>query len=123
MNGKRFNQYCTWFIILIMKKERLAGILCHPTSFPSAFGIGDIGDVAFDFLSVLAENHIRLWQILPLGPTGYGDSPYASRSTFAGNELLISIKSLYLSGYLELEDILSVGRMTAKGLTTGRLRR
>lgn len=102
------------------KKERLCGILCHPTSFPSPYGVGDIGENAFEFVSVLAENHIRLWQILPLGPTGFGDSPYAARSTFAGNELLISIKNLYIAGYLELEDILSVDEVKSERVDYGK---
>lgn len=89
-----------------MSKDRLTGILVHPTSFPSAYAVGDLGENAYSFIDEAARNHVRLWQVLPLGPTGYGDSPYASRSTFAGNELLIDIRSLYMDGYLEIEDIM-----------------
>lgn len=89
-----------------MSKDRYMGILLHPTSFYSPFGVGDLGDEAHSFIDIAAENKVKIWQILPLGPTGYGDSPYASRSTFAGNELLIDLKSLYLDGYLEIEDIM-----------------
>ena len=89
-----------------MSKDRYMGILLHPTSFYSPFGVGDLGDEARSFIDLARENKVKLWQILPLGPTGYGDSPYASRSTFAGNELLIDLKELYLEGYLELEDIM-----------------
>lgn len=89
-----------------MSKDRYMGILIHPTSFYSPYGVGDLGDEAHAFIDIAYENKIRLWQVLPLGPTGYGDSPYASRSTFAGNELLIDLKALYLEGYLELEDIM-----------------
>ena len=91
---------------LIMSKERYMGILIHPTSFYSPFAVGDLGDEAHAFIDIASENKIRLWQVLPLGPTGYGDSPYAPRSTFAGNELLIDLKALYLDGYLEIEDIM-----------------
>lgn len=91
-----------------MSKNRKTGILIHPTSFPTKWGIGDFGESAYEFIDKASENHVRLWQILPLGPTGYGDSPYAARSTFAGNELLIDLMDLYLSGYLEIEDVMDV---------------
>ena len=81
-----------------MKKStsgiRRCGVLIHPTSFPSPFGIGDLGIEARQTLHALSSAGVTLWQILPLGPTGYGDSPYAARSTFAGNELLIDLRSL-----------------------------
>ncbi len=73
---------------------RRCGVLLHPTSFPSPFGIGDFGIEARKTLLMLSRAGVSLWQILPLGPTGYGDSPYAARSTFAGNELLIDLRSL-----------------------------
>ena len=78
----------------------------HPTSLPSKHGIGSLGDEAFQFLDLLEKTSVSLWQILPLGPTGYGDSPYAARSSFAGNELLIDLKSLAYDGYLDVEDVL-----------------
>lgn len=94
-------------IILPMSKNiRKAGVLLHPTSIPTKYGIGDFGENAYKIIDLFSNNNISLWQVLPLGPTGYGDSPYASRSTFAGNELLIDIKLLYLDGYLDLEDVL-----------------
>ncbi len=74
-----------------MKFPRSAGVLLHPTSLPSANGIGDLGPDAFRFLDRLVEAGVTLWQVLPLGPTGYGDSPYQSFSAFAGNPLLIHI--------------------------------
>ncbi len=74
--------------------KRFCGVLLHPTSFPSPYGIGDLGIEARKILSLMSQAGIHLWQILPLGPTGYGDSPYSSRSCFAGNELLIDIRSL-----------------------------
>lgn len=80
----------------------------HPTSLPSQFGVGSLGDEAKEFIDVLAKTHVSLWQILPLGPTGYGDSPYAARSTFAGNELLIDLKSLACEGYLDLDEMYAI---------------
>lgn len=70
--------------------NRKSGVLVHPTSFPSKYGIGDLGKEAYDFIDFLAKSSQSLWQILPFGPTSFGDSPYQSFSTFAGNELLIS---------------------------------
>lgn len=85
--------------------ERLSGVLAHPTSFPSAFGIGDLGPSAYDFVDFLQKSEQRLWQVLPLGPTSYGDSPYQSFSTFAGNTLLISPEFLLKEGYLTADDM------------------
>lgn len=73
-----------------MKFPRSAGILLHPTSLPGPHGIGDLGAEALRFLDWLAECGVSLWQVLPLGPTGYGDSPYQCFSAFAGNPLLIA---------------------------------
>lgn len=87
-------------------KEKKTGVLLHITSLPSDYGIGDLGKEAYSFADSLKKNKISLWQILPTGPTGFGDSPYASRSAFAGNELFISPERLYLDGYLDLMDIL-----------------
>lgn len=82
-------------ILIPMKQNiRKCGILIHPTSFNSPFGIGDLGAEARSALSTLAKAKISLWQILPLGPTGFGDSPYSCRSCFAGNELLIDLRQL-----------------------------
>jgi len=81
--------------------QRKAGILLHPTSLPGKFGIGDFGPTAYQFLNFLARSGQRLWQVLPLGPTGYGNSPYQSPSAFAGNTLLISLDKLFEQGLLE----------------------
>ena len=75
-----------------MDFSRKSGVLLHPTSLPSKEGIGTLGEYAYKFVDWLKEANQSLWQILPLGPTGYGDSPYASFSTFAGNPLLIDLK-------------------------------
>lgn len=77
-----------------MLTERSAGILLHPTSLPSRFGIGDLGNDAYRFVDFLSATGQKLWQILPLGPTSYGDSPYQCLSAFAGNPLLISFDKL-----------------------------
>ncbi|MGL5832094.1 MAG: 4-alpha-glucanotransferase [Waterburya sp.] len=69
---------------------RASGVLLHPTSLPSRFGIGDLGENAYRFVDFLANSDQQIWQILPIGPTGYGNSPYLSYSALAGNPLLIS---------------------------------
>jgi 4-alpha-glucanotransferase len=84
---------------------RASGILLHPTSLPSRFGIGDLGSAAYRFANFLASTGQRLWQMLPLGPTGYGNSPYQCLSVFAGNPLLISLERLVEDGFLEPADL------------------
>jgi 4-alpha-glucanotransferase len=81
-----------------MPFPRSSGVLLHPTSLPGDFGIGDLGPKAFEFIDFLASAGQRLWQVLPLGPTGYGDSPYQCLSAFAGNPLLISLERLIEDG-------------------------
>ncbi|MBN1300867.1 MAG: 4-alpha-glucanotransferase [Melioribacteraceae bacterium] len=88
-----------------MKLERSAGILLHPTSLPGKYGIGDLGHEAFEFIDFLVKAGQRLWQVFPLGPTGYGDSPYQCFSAFAGNPLLISPELLYKDGLLTEEQV------------------
>ncbi|HEY9655142.1 MAG TPA: 4-alpha-glucanotransferase, partial [Crinalium sp.] len=83
---------------------RMSGILLHPKSFPSRFGIGDLGPQARDFVDFLAETGQRLWQVLPLGPTGFGNSPYMCYSALAGNPLLISPERLRDRGLLNEAD-------------------
>ncbi len=83
-----------------MEFPRASGILLHPTSLPSAFGIGDLGAAAYQFADFLARTKQYMWQVLPLGPTGYGDSPYQCFSAFAGNPLLISPEKLAEDGLL-----------------------
>jgi 4-alpha-glucanotransferase len=73
-----------------MPFTRASGILLHPTSLPGPDGIGDLGPEAYHWIDFLSKSHCRLWQVLPLGPTGYGDSPYQCFSAFAGNPYLIS---------------------------------
>lgn len=89
-----------------MKFTRSSGILLNPTSLPGTPGIGTLGHAAYDFIDWMQEAHQSLWQILPLGPTGYGDSPYASFSTFAGNPLIIDLDALAEKGWADKIDIL-----------------
>ena len=84
--------------------SRSSGVLLHPTSLPGRFGIGDLGAGALAFVDTLAAAGQRLWQVLPLGPTGYGDSPYQCFSAFAGNPLLISLDTLIEQGLLSESD-------------------
>ena len=86
--------------------KRSAGILMHITSLPSEYGIGDLGPEAYQFAEDAKDAGVQLWQMLPLVPTGYGNSPYAGRSAFAGNELLISPDLLFMSGLLSRREML-----------------
>lgn len=88
-----------------MQIERSAGILLHPTSLPGEFGIGDLGDEAYEFVNFLEKCGFKLWQTLAIGPTGYADSPYSALSAFAGNPMVISPKKLVQDGDLNWEDI------------------
>ena len=91
-----------------MRFPRSCGTLVHPTSFPGKYGIGDFGYEARNFLDFLERTHQTIWQVLPLTPTGYGNSPYASYSAFAGNTYLISLDILVEKGLLtrsEVEDV------------------
>jgi 4-alpha-glucanotransferase len=85
--------------------SRSSGILLHVTSLPGAHGIGDLGESAYEFVDFLADSGQKIWQVLPLGPTGYGDSPYQLFSAFAGNPLLIDLKALQQRGLLSQHEI------------------
>ena len=93
---------------------RTCGILLHPTSLPGPYGIGTLGANARGFVDFLHNAGQSIWQILPLGPTGYGDSPYASSSTFAGNPLLIDLDSLAAEGVVEQSELQAAPRSSAK---------
>jgi 4-alpha-glucanotransferase len=88
-----------------MPFERSCGILLHPTSLPSRFGIGDLGKSAYEFIDFLEASGQKLWQVLPLGPTGYGNSPYMSFSAIAGSPLLICPDLLVEEGLLSQNDL------------------
>jgi 4-alpha-glucanotransferase len=87
-----------------MRFPRSSGVLLHPTSLPGPYGIGDLGLAAYRFVDFLAGAAQTLWQVLPLGPTGFGDSPYQCFSALAGNPLLISLEKLEQQGWLDLAD-------------------
>lgn len=86
-------------------RVRTSGILLHPTSLPSPYGIGDLGKAAYDFVDFLEKAGQHIWQTLPLTPTGYGDSPYQGFSAFAGQPLLVSLEHLLELGFLTEEDL------------------
>jgi 4-alpha-glucanotransferase len=95
-----------------MSFPRAAGILLHPTSLPSRGGVGDFGPTAYQFVDFLATARQGLWQVLPLGPLGYGNSPYSSTSAFAGNPLLISLERLADHGWLDAAKLGTPGAET-----------
>jgi 4-alpha-glucanotransferase len=88
-----------------MTFKRSSGILLHPTSLPGPYGIGDLGPQSYRFIDWLSSTGCKLWQVLPLGPTGYGDSPYQCFSAFAGNPYLISPDELLADGLLTQDDL------------------
>lgn len=91
-----------------MNFERNAGVLLHPTSLPGPYGIGDLGPEAYRWVDFLHRSQTGLWQVLPLGPTGYGDSPYQCFSAFAGNPYLISPQLLLQEGLLHSDDLIAL---------------
>jgi len=105
-----------------MKFPRASGILLHPTSLPGEFGIGDFGPNAFEFVDQLARAGQTYWQILPLGPTGYGDSPYQCFSAFAGNTLLISPEKLIEDGLISKDDLSHKPNFLAEKVEFGKVR-
>src|ERR1700744_2033654 len=88
-----------------MRFQRSSGVLLHISSLPSYGGIGDLGPAAYEFVEFLAAAKQHVWQVLPLGPTGYGNSPYAGSSAFAGNPFLISLEILADWGWIDGERI------------------
>lgn len=99
--------------------RRYSGILCHPTSLPSPYGIGDMGQGAYDFVDFLEKAGQTLWQVLPLGPTGFGDSPYQSYSVFAGQTLIISPEKLLKQGLLKEEDLKNLPQFDSRQVKYG----
>lgn len=99
--------------------RRRAGILLHPTSLPGPDGIGDLGPAAYRWVDWLVEHGQSLWQVLPLGPTSYGDSPYQTLSAFAGNPLLVSLERLVERGWLRAEDLARRPRLPADRVDYG----
>ena len=86
-------------------KKRSSGILLHISSLPGEYGIGDFGKGAYEFIDFLEDSGQHYWQILPIGITGYGDSPYQSFSAYAGNPYFIDLDELIQLGYLDKKRI------------------
>ncbi|MCI0488371.1 MAG: 4-alpha-glucanotransferase [Blastocatellia bacterium] len=103
-----------------MHFSRSCGILLHPTSLPGRFGIGDLGSEAYNFADFLAASGQSLWQVLPLGPPGFGNSPYQSYSAFAGNTYLISPEHLLGDNLLSEDDLENAPRFPADSVDFGR---
>ncbi|MDD2923443.1 MAG: 4-alpha-glucanotransferase [Anaerolineales bacterium] len=99
--------------------KRSSGILLHLTSLPSPYGIGDLGSQAYRFVDWLSSTGCKLWQVLPLGPTGYGDSPYQCFSAFAGNPYLISPDDLLADGLLTPDDLIPLRDLPAQRVDFG----
>jgi len=104
-----------------MKFDRSGGILLHPTSLPGKYGIGDLGPQAYRLVDWLSSTGCKLWQTLPLGPTGYGDSPYQCFSAFAGNPYLISFDALIEDELLTDEDFADMPDFNASRVDFGLL--
>ncbi|MFN3660726.1 MAG: 4-alpha-glucanotransferase, partial [Brevinematales bacterium] len=88
-----------------MQFPRSSGVLLHITSLPNRYGIGSMGKEAYRFVDFLVSARQKLWQVFPLGPTGFGDSPYQCFSAFAGNPLLIDLELLVEQGLLSKKDL------------------
>jgi 4-alpha-glucanotransferase len=104
-----------------MTFKRSSGMLLHPTSFPGPYGIGDLGSESYRFIDFLADSGCKLWQVLPLGPTGYGDSPYQCFSAFAGNPYLISLDLLIDEALLIKDDLAGMPSWDPKKVDFGEI--
>ena len=105
-----------------MAFKRSSGTLLHPSSLPGPYGIGDLGPQSYRFIDWLASTGCKLWQILPLGPTGYGDSPYQCFSAFAGNPYLLSPDEMLADGLLTQEDLDGIKDLSAARDPSARFR-
>src|SRR5579863_1051774 len=101
--------------------ERSAGVLAHISSLPGDFGIGNLGPGARDLVDFLGRAGVRYWQICPVGPTGFGDSPYQTFSGRAGNPYFIDLDELALAGLLTDADLAPLRLLPAEGVDYGRL--
>jgi 4-alpha-glucanotransferase len=104
-----------------MNYERASGVLLHPTSLPGPYGIGDLGPSAYRWVDFLSDAKCKLWQVLPLGPTGYGDSPYQCFSAFAGNPYLISPELLIADQLLLQDDLKELPSFSADSVDYGEI--
>ena len=101
--------------------KRSSGVLLHPTSLPGPYGIGDLGPSAYHWIDFLSESGTGLWQVLPLGPTGFGDSPYQCFSAFAGNPYLVSPDTLLQEGLIHANDLVEVPKFPAGKVNFGKV--
>jgi len=104
-----------------MERNRSSGILLHPTSLPGPYGIGDMGSAAYRWLDFLYDSNCALWQILPLGPTGFGDSPYQCFSSKAGNPYIVSPEMLLQDGLLHSDDLANLPEFPDHEVDYGRV--
>jgi len=104
---------------ILMDHTRRAGVLLHPTAFPGECGIGELGPEAYQFIDWMAEGGQTLWQVMPLGPTGYGDSPYQCTSAFAGNPMIISLELLRDEGLLTDADLAPLKKLPKNAVDFG----
>ena len=104
-----------------MENLRRSGILLHPTSLPSQYGIGDLGRTSYDFIDFLHKSGQSIWQVLPLGPTGFKNSPYQSYSAFAGNYYLISPDLLLKDSLLTPSDVENVPDFSTDNVEYGKV--
>lgn len=102
-------------------RGRSVGVLAHLSSLPGPFGIGNLGTAARDFIDFLATHGMRYWQLCPLGPTGYGDSPYQSFSSFAGNPYFLDLEELANAGLLTTDELLPLRSLPTEQVDYGRL--
>ncbi len=107
------------FVVMIV--PRSSGILLHITSLPGAHGIGDLGLAAHEFVDFLAGSGQKIWQVLPLGPTGFGDSPYQLFSAFAGNPLFVDLLKLQEHGWLGSQDLMPASQLATDFVDYGRV--
>ena len=106
-----------------MNSTRSSGVLLHPTSLPNRLGIGDLGPDAYRFADFLCAAGVKLWQVLPLGPTGYGDSPYQCFSAFAGNPYLVDLGDFATRGLLRADEIAPLQKLDGQRVDYGSLYR
>ncbi len=104
-----------------MENIRRSGILLHPTSLPGRYGIGSFNQDAYQWVDFLNQTRQTVWQVLPLGPTGYGDSPYQSFSSFAGNPYLIGLEELVTLGLLDQGVLDAVSEFPRDHVDFGRI--
>ena len=104
-----------------LPRGRRAGVCLHLSSLPGPYGIGELGAAARSFIDSMRAMQLSVWQFLPIGPTAYGDSPYQSLSTFAGNEMLIDIAELIDMGLLAADEVVELTELAERFVDYGAL--